>query len=419
MSAVQTNLTKGETIMKKRLLSVLLVVVMILGMVPMAMAEEAAAETTAVTLDFNAAAASGTQLSKFTEAANGWAWYEAGSTNASPMFYNSSSWDYKVLRVKPTDANVTDLVGTVAFTAPTSGKYTMELTYAPGAIGNYTTVSVGGVTEVYYGYGSWGTEVATVTASDVVLTEGSNLMSFARAGSSGEFLIKQVTFTLVEEAEPTAVTIDFDTEYAKGKGVSQYAVSTDGWAFDAENSTNVTAQFYQNSNWSYRALRLNKGSNGDTATAAINIAVPVAGTYKMDLTYALGNSCSTTEASMGGATTSYFAYAAWGAEAQTATVHNVKLAKGTNVLSLTSSASMMLVKTVTLTLVEQDNVFGLDFDLYARSGKALDAATLETNGWAINADETTAAVDFYKFSGNANYAAWDYKVLRAFFYFKS
>ena len=186
--------------MKKRVLSMLLVLVMVLAMLPaaMVMAEEAATEETVITLDFNAAANSGTALTKFTAAANGWAWYDAGSTNATPMFYNSSSWDYKVLRVKPTDSNVTDLVGTIAVTAPVAGKYKMELTYAPGAIGNYTTVTVGGMTEVYYGYGAWGTEVATLTSFDVVLNEGSNLMSFARAGSAGEILVKDVTFTLIE-----------------------------------------------------------------------------------------------------------------------------------------------------------------------------------------------------------------------------
>ena len=58
--------------MKKRVLSLLLVLVMIVGLIPMAMAEEAAAEETVVTVDFNAAAASGTALKSHTEAANGW-----------------------------------------------------------------------------------------------------------------------------------------------------------------------------------------------------------------------------------------------------------------------------------------------------------------------------------------------------------
>ena len=127
--------------MKKRILSMILVIVMVLGMIPMAMAEEAA-ESTVVTLDFNAAAASGTALNKFTEAANGWAWNDASSVNATAMFYNSASWDYKVLRIKPTDAAVTDLVGAVSFAAPVAGKYAMELTYAPGAIANSSKVAI-------------------------------------------------------------------------------------------------------------------------------------------------------------------------------------------------------------------------------------------------------------------------------------
>ena len=405
--------------MKKRVLSMLLVLVMVVGMIPMAMAEEAAAEETVVTLDFNADAANGVTVANATEAANGWAWYAAGSVNAKSHFYNTTNyWDanYKVLRIYAADTTVAELSGALSFVAPKSGNYNVDVTYI--CTGDYgsTEISVGGREFTYSGAGSWANAtVLTVSETDVALNEGSNLMTMTSLNGTSKIYIEKIVFTLVEETEDTKVALDFNADAAKGKTPAQFTVATDGWGLDTANSANVsTSQFYKRSNegsaWDYSVLRINGTS---PVTAGIAFYVPVAGTYRMDMTYALGNNSYTTKVTVGGTETDYNAYATWGAAPKSVTTHEVKLEKGTNLMTVTGNAAMILLKDVTFTLVEQEGVFGLDFNRYYKYvSKKVDEATIENNGWTINTDETTAAVDFYKFGGNDNYAAWDYTVLR-------
>ena len=391
--------------MKKRLLSLLLVMIMLIGVLPIGMA--AAEDATVITLDFNAAAAEGKAVTAFTEADDGWAYYEAGSSNVTPMFYNSSSWDYKCLRFK---ADAAGAVGAIAFTAPVAGTYSLELTYCLGNTGNNLVAKVGGVNVPFNNYGTWGTAPAVVTADDVVLTAGSNLLSITPNAPTGQpdMMIKQAVFTLVEAAEDTAVALDFNAAAAEGKAVTAFTEAADGWALDTDAASDVTPQFYKHSTWDYSCLRFTQTAAG--GVGAVKFDAPVDGTYRMDLTYCVGNSATSTEVTVGGTTTSFFAYAAWGNAPKSVTTHGVQLTKGSNTLTITTAASVtvaqyLLIKDVTFTLIEPADKVVADFNLVGGLGKTPATYTMDDYGWQINA-ESTGTIDFYK---NAN---WDYRCLR-------
>ena len=338
-----------------RSISLILTLVMLLGVLPTgilmadtALAAEAdpAAEPTVITLDFNAAAAKGKAVNTFSEAEDGWAYNASASSSVTPLFYQNANWDYKALRFTQTSAGG---IGALSFTAPVAGTYKMEMTYCVGNNCTSSVVEVGGTSTPYFAYAPWGTAPKTLTVEGVKLNKGSNPMSFTTAENvsvSQLLIIKQVVFTLVEEAsadDTSVITLDFNADAHKGKAVSAFTEEADGWAFDASASSNVKNQFYTRSEWDYNALRFDQTS--PDGVAAISFTAPKDGAYTMELTYVLGNSCSGTVVEVGGTVTQFNAWANWGAEPKTVATYNVALQKGSNQLTITntSAASQLMV----------------------------------------------------------------------------
>ncbi|MBP3634680.1 MAG: putative Ig domain-containing protein [Oscillospiraceae bacterium] len=341
-----------------KILSVLLALVMLLGVLPAGVL--AAEAETVITLDFSADAAKGKAVTAFTEAEDGWAYDTAASSNVTPIFYKNANWDYSCLRFTQ---NVAGGVGALSFTAPVSGTYTMELTYCVGNNGNNVDMTVGGQTASYFAWANWGTAPKTVTLDNVKLTAGSNPMRFTTPETltaTSLIMVKQVVFTLVEEAaeeDSSVVTLDFSADAGKGKAVTEFTVENDGWAMNTEESFDVSPQFYKHANWAdYSCLRFTQTAAGGTGVIDFNI--PEDGTYRMELTYCRGNSATSTDVTVGGTTTSFFAWANWGAEPVTVTTHDLRLTEGINSLSICTAESVtvaqyLLLKKIVFTKTDE------------------------------------------------------------------
>ena len=348
----------------KRLLSLFLAFLMLLGAMPVTAAAEAEpivqTAQTVFELDFSAVGGLGYEISEFTEELDGWTYDAENSHDVVLDFYRYSAkeelaWDYRCLRVRQTVAGG---LAVLNFTAPVAGTYKMELTYGRGNNANQTTVEVGGTVTSFYAYAQYGAAPETVVMDGVTLTAGSNPISFSVSGMSQVF-IKNIVFTLVEAAEtaPEVVTLDFSAAAEQGRAVAAFTEEKDGWCYDASRSENVSPVFFRyNKNnivWDYSCLRFTQTALG--GKGAVRFTVPTAGLYDMTVTYCTGNSGNQTELIVGGTTTSYHAWANWGAAPKTATTPNVLLTEGSNLLTVscpTASASYMMLKDVTFTLVE-------------------------------------------------------------------
>jgi len=333
--------------MKKRVLSMLLVLIMVLAMLPaaMVMAEEAAAaEETVITLDFNADAEKGKNPASFTLEEDGWEYDADASHDVTTVFYRytdaadeTKSWDYSCLRFTQTDYHGT---GVVNFTAPEEGTYTMELTYCYGGPGHYTDVTVGGTTTQYFGWSPWGTAPATVTTQNVSLQEGENSISFAIRedieSKSSYMMIKKIVFT--KQPDPTSgLIIDLAAAASNEAALSTLAVTGDnivadlGWGIDTDKTApykNPTQTFlyYVVKGGGSNAPALEDGSApgvyipyGTNGGVTFNFYVPKTGYYRPDVTSVSNYRCGVTEITVDGA--SVGTYDGYGTDTPVLTEH--------------------------------------------------------------------------------------------------
>ncbi|MBQ9967110.1 MAG: hypothetical protein IJO88_00110, partial [Oscillospiraceae bacterium] len=361
-----------------RSLSLLLALIMVLGMIPagvMAAEPDDAAEETVITIDFNAESAKSKAVADYSEETDGWAYDSSASSGVAALFYKHAKWDYKALRLTQ---NSVGGQGVLNFTAPKTGTYKMELTYCLGNNGNYVNAIVGGTTTEYFAWANWGEAPRTVTTEGVRLTVGSNPITFTtpeKVSSTSLIMVKQIKFTLVKETSEedlSVVTLDFDAAAKSGKKLNEFTDAADGWSYDANNSSNVQALFYDRNEWDYSALRFTQTS--PYGIGAISFDVPLDGTYTMELIYCPGNNCSATAVEVGGTTTEFYAYAAWGPDTKTVTAENVQLTAGSNRLTIQNTsgvAQLMIIRKIVFTrtgeLVEipktKLNVSGMSWEI--------------------------------------------------------
>ena len=67
---------------------------------------------------------------------------------------------------------------------------------------------------------------------------------------------------LAADTADTVITLDFAADAKKGKAVSAFTEAEDGWSYDTNASSNVTALFYKHSKWDYSALRFTQNAAG-------------------------------------------------------------------------------------------------------------------------------------------------------------
>ncbi|MBQ9967960.1 MAG: heparinase II/III family protein, partial [Oscillospiraceae bacterium] len=149
-----------------------------------------------ICLDLAAQGAKDQNVGNYTLEKDGWAYDPSNSHDVTPVFYKNDKWDYYCLRFTQ---NAVGGVGAIQFTAPAAGTYQMELTYCRGNNGNNTEVTVGGQTVSYFGWGNWGVEPQTVTAKNVQLKKGTNVLTITTPESSTTtqlLMIKDITFTM-------------------------------------------------------------------------------------------------------------------------------------------------------------------------------------------------------------------------------